>query len=86
MDIANGFNNFFANIGPKLASQINTSSNTNFQTYLPESCDNSFKFSKISEIDILYTCKQMKPKMSSGADFISTKLLKEIAPLIITLG
>ena len=26
----------------------------------------------------------MKPKMSSGADFISTKLLKEIAPLIIT--
>ena len=26
----------------------------------------------------------MKPKISSGADFISTKLLKEIAPLIIT--
>ena len=26
----------------------------------------------------------MKPKLSSGADFISTKLLKEIAPLIIT--
>ena len=26
----------------------------------------------------------MKPKLSSGADFISTKLLKEIVPLIIT--
>lgn len=35
-------------------------------------------------MDILYTCKQMKPKLSSGEDFISTKLLKEIAPVIIT--
>ena len=35
-------------------------------------------------MDILYTCKQLKPKLSSGADFISTKLLKEIAPHIIT--
>ena len=44
----------------------------------------SFEFSRISEIDILYICKQLKPKLSSGADFISTKLLKQIAPLIIT--
>ena len=28
--------------------------------------------------------KQLKPKVSSGADFISNKLLKEIAPFIIT--
>ena len=26
----------------------------------------------------------MKPKISSGADFISNKLLKQIAPIIIT--
>ena len=83
LEIANGFNNFFANIGPKLASEISTSS-ANFQTFMPEISSNSFRFSRISEIDILHTCKQMKPKLSSGADFISTKLLKEIAPLIIT--
>ena len=66
-----------------MASEIGTT-NANFQTYLPENNSNSFKFSRISEMDILYTCKQLKPKLSSGADFISTKLLKEIAPLIIT--
>ena len=44
----------------------------------------SFEFSRISEIDILTICKELKPKLSSGADFISTKLLKQIAPIIIT--
>ena len=83
LDIADGFNDFFASIGPNLASKINTT-NADFQTYLPESCSNSFRFSKISEMDILRTCKQMKPKLSSGSDFKSTKLFKEIAPLIIT--
>ena len=43
-----------------------------------------FEFSRISEIDILNICKQLKPKASSGADFISNKLLKIIAPIIIT--
>ena len=32
----------------------------------------------------MHICRQLKPKISSGADFISTKLLKEIAPYIIT--
>ena len=44
----------------------------------------SFEFHRISEIDILNICKQLKPKLSSGADFISNKLLKQIAPIIIT--
>ena len=35
-------------------------------------------------MDILNISKELKPKLSSGADFISTKLLKEIAPIIIT--
>ena len=83
LEIADGFNNFFANIGPTLASDIGAT-NINFQTFLPESNSNSFRFSRVSEMDILYTCKQMKPKLSSGSDFISTKLLNEIAPLIIT--
>ena len=32
----------------------------------------------------MHICRQLKPKLSSGADLISTKLLKEIAPYIIT--
>ena len=83
LEIANGFNTFFAGIGPKLASQIG-SSETNFETFLNNKNPSSFQFSRISEIDILRICRQLRPKLSSGADFISTKLLKEIAPLIIT--
>ena len=32
----------------------------------------------------LISCNQLKPKLSSGQDSISTKLLKEIVPFIIT--
>ena len=83
LDIANGFNDFFSKIGPNLASEISDSEVT-FDSYLSDSNPVSFNFSKISEMDILRTCNQLKPKLSSGIDFISNKLLKEIAPIIIT--
>ena len=83
LEIANGFNTFFAGIGPKLASEIDHS-DTNFDVFLNGRNPNSFNFSRISEMDILNICRQLKPKLSAGADCISTKLLKEIAPLIIT--
>ena len=83
LEIANGFNRFFAGIGPKLASEIEPS-DINFETFLTNRNPSSFQFFRISEMDILRICRQLKPKLSSGADFISTKLLKEIAPLIIT--
>ena len=83
LEIANGFNTFFAGIGPKLAEETGTS-DIAFDSFLYERNPNSFTFSKISEIDILHICNQLKPKLSSGADLISTKLLKEIAPIIIT--
>ena len=83
MDVANGFNTFFTGIGPKLAADIETSNKT-FESFLEESNPVSFKFGRISEVDILRLCRQLKPKLSSGADFISNKLLKEKAPIIIT--
>ena len=83
LDIANGFNTFFAGIGPQLASKI-VPSDTNFESFLTNRNPSSFQFSKITEMGIFETCRQLKPKLSSGADFISTKLLKEIVPLIIT--
>ena len=83
LEIANGFNTFFAGIGPKLASEIETS-DKNFDIFLDNRNPNTFEFSRISEMGILNVCRQLKPKLSAGEDFISTKLLKEIAPLIIT--
>ena len=83
MDIANGFNAFFSNIGKNLAEKIPTT-NENFEQFLSNRNETSFNFSKISEMDILKICKILKPKSSAGSDCISTKLLKEIAPLILT--
>ena len=83
LEIANGFNDFFSQIGPKLASEIGIS-NVSFETFLPMSNPVNFEFSRISEIDILKVCRQLKPKLSSGVDFISNQLLKHITPIIIT--
>ena len=74
---------FFAGVGPKLAVEIGPSE-TKFDEFLCEKNSNSFRFSRISEVDILHICNKLEPKLSSGADFISTKLLKEISPIIIT--
>ena len=51
---------------------------------IPNRIESDFNFSNISETDILKVCDSLKPKSSTGADFISTKLLKQIAPMIIT--
>ena len=83
LEISNGFNTFFSQVGKKLADNIPTT-NSNFEQFLADRNETDFTFSKISEMDILKICKALKPKSSAGADCISTKLLKEIAPLIIT--
>ena len=83
LEIANGFNKFFAQIGPNLASEIGVS-DVSFETFLEDNNSNNFEFSRISEVDILKICRQLKPKLSSGIDYISNKLLIQIAPLIIT--
>ena len=80
--IANGFNTFFTEIGPQLAAEIPSTDRT-FQSYLGEKHDVTFQFSQISSDKILQMCKKLKPKLSSGIDCISNKLLRQIAPIII---
>ena len=82
IEIANGFNNFFSQVGPKLASEIGIS-DISFENFLSDENPVNFEFSRISEIDILKISRQLKPKLSSGIDFISNKLLIQIAPIII---
>ena len=83
LEIANGFNTFFSQVGPKLASEIEPS-DVSYDSFLLDENPVNFSFSRISETDILKICNQLKPKLSSGDDFISNKLLKHIAPIIIT--
>ena len=51
LEIASGFNNFFSQIGPNLASEIGDSESS-YESFLFEPNPVNFEFSRISEIDI----------------------------------
>ena len=85
-DIANGFNQFFNTIGPKLSEQINSSHLPwdNFRKYLPKKPDHSFKFHPISPSYLLIIVKKMKSKSSYGDDYMSNVLLKKSIHILLT--
>ena len=74
--IANGFNNFYVNLGPQLAQNIpahqlpidSTTNNNN---------PHSFFFTPVTPIEILKIVHNLRPKTSCGFDNISPKLLKQ---------
>ena len=76
--MVNEFNNYFANIGPLLASQIITPPNKSFKQYLTNPVKNPFKFQTIQSEDVLKVINKLKSKTSHGQDKISTILLKSI--------
>ena len=78
---AEGFNDFFVNIG--LMSSYIPVSNDNFETHLKELSKENFVFPNITPEIILETVSKLKPNNSSGKDKISTKLQKEIIESIV---
>ena len=82
LDIAEGFNDFFSGIGPKLANEI-PPSNVNFKDFMGEPSENEFIFAQITPDILDLMASKLKPKRSAGPDNISTKLLKEIIPIIL---
>ena len=81
-EIAEGFNEFFVNIGPKLAKSIPNSSRP-FSDYLSNPVKENFVFSNMRPDIILEALKKLKNKKSSGHDKISSNLLKFIIPSIM---
>ena len=82
-DICNGFNAFFVNIGPKLATDIRTNNNVTYSTYLKKVISSEFHFELITEDDIMKLVKSLKPKPSAGYDGLSLKMLKLISPHVV---
>ena len=79
-EIANAFNVYFANIGEKLASEIEENVNniadyTNYISVLP-SIETRFQFKCITDGDTRLAIDNLENKSSSGHDGISNKLLK----------
>jgi hypothetical protein len=79
--IADGFNQYFVDIGPKLAEKIQTASN--FESYLQVTVNSTFQFENITEDTILGIIKRLKPKTSFGWDRMSNKLLKYVADELV---
>ena len=87
--IANEFNQYFTDIGPSLANQINT--NHNFKEYLHSSADSRLILQSIDEHKVMKIIEHLKNKTSTGTDGISNKLIKTaknelIKPLTIIIN
>ena len=82
-EIAQQFNNFFVNIGGKLAETILPKHQTKpFDSYLKDRCNSTFNFVPVTRDEVISVIHNFAQKKSAGHDLISTHLLKEISLLI----
>ena len=81
-EIAKKFNEYFANVGPKLAEKILTSSLT-FKSFLGDqsNCE-SFFINPVTEGEVEQELLKIDPTKSTGIDDLSPKVIRQIAPLI----
>ena len=78
--IAKTFNDFFLNIGTKLAASLEKNTSKTHRSYLNSNILTSFRFSLVDEDHIDKIMKSLKNKISSGHDGISNKSLKYLSP------
>ena len=87
--IANEFNQYFTDIGPSLANQINA--NHNFKEYLHSPADSRLILQSIDEHKVMKIIEHLRNKTSTGTDGICNKLIKTaknelIKPLTIIIN
>ena len=71
IEIANKFNEYFINVGPKLADKIINTTNTTFNNYLDNK--NSMFLDPITEFELETELRNMKQNKCPGYDNITTK-------------
>ena len=76
--IANHFNEFFVEIGPSLASELDKANERNYQEYLTNLTESRFAFQNINMSQITKIMKELKPKSSTDCEGLSAKLLKNL--------
>ena len=77
--IANTFNDYFANIGSDLASNICADGNNEmYKRYLLTQSSCTCKFEKIHKDDIKKIINKMDNKRGSGYDMFSNKIINAI--------
>lgn len=79
--VAEKFNKFFTNIGPSLAGQLNSSSET-FKKYLKNSNVNTIYVQPVDTTEILNIIGQLDSSKSSNDTFLNARFLKIYADLL----
>lgn len=82
--VSEGFNNFFTNLGSNLAHLIPTTSTTATSYLSPVNFVNSFALYPTTIQEVQTILSKMQPKLSSGLDSISTKLIKDTCEGILS--
>ena len=80
--IANSFNNFFSEIGEKLANKFSDQNSSEFKKYLDAPVPHSIYLYSISEAEIIDVIMKLKNSNSTGHDGFSTNFIKLSAPLL----
>lgn len=82
-NIANSFNTYFTEIGPKLASEIPSQVNNKSPEDFLTKVDSKFGFRKIKSTEVFELLKGSKTGKAVRIDKISNKILKIAAPYIV---
>ena len=77
-DIADGFNDFFVNVGPNLASGIQKPVNVKVEDYLPDSNVGTMYLDPVDESEILNTVRAFGKKASLDCDGVNMSLIKDV--------
>ena len=80
--IANKVNEYFTQIGPRLAGNIDVANKRSHDSYLGNPCEVEFNFTRTTPAEIVEIIRKMKPKSSSGLENISCRLMKDIFDII----
>ena len=81
-DISNQFNDFFGNVGPKLASNIQSTGKSYFE-YLKNPINSSMYMKPMVEMDITKIIEKFNPNKSAGDDNIGNFIIKRVAKEIV---
>ena len=80
--ITNALNNFFTNIGNKLADKFDNQHRENFREYLNNPVLESFCLLETSELEVKYHIEKIDVKKATGYDDLPAKFIKNSASLI----
>jgi len=83
LSISNEFNDFFVNIGPKLASTINSNNESNFSDYMQEPLSNNMFMKPIVAEEIRKIICKFDQNKSAGHDDIGNYIVKRVASEIL---